>query len=374
LAIPGASVATTQINNTDIQPNNPDTLKALQRVTVSGNITDLSGAVLTDFNGAVYPTIFDKKIRLSTLGQDRDSPVKNFDVQRNVIFKGKATVTNGQFSFTFVVPKDINFEPGFGKISYYAANPGQLQDAHGAFDRVMIGGTDPNVLADKNGPDISVYMNTPDFVFGGITDANPTLLVLLSDENGINVVGNSIGHDLEATLDYNTQQSIVLNDYYTADQDSFTRGTVRYPFSKLEPGRHHVRVKAWDVANNPAEATTEFVVFDGQGIQLEHVLNFPNPFTDHTCFQFDHNYANQSLDIVIRIFTVSGRQVKTLRQQILSDGAIRLDDCIAWDGTDDYGDKLARGVYLYKVMVESLIPGGPAIRGESGFEKLVILK
>jgi len=374
LAIPAASVATTQINNTDIQPNNPDTLKALQRVTVSGNVTDLSGAVLTDFNGAVYPTIFDKKTRLSTLGQDRDSPVKSFDVQRNVIFKGKATVTNGQFSFTFVVPKDINFEPGFGKISYYAANPGQLQDAHGAFDRVMIGGTDPNVLADKDGPDISVYMNTPDFVFGGITDANPTLLVLLSDENGINVVGNSIGHDLEAILDYNTQQSIVLNDYYTADQDSFTRGTVRYPFSKLEPGRHHVRVKAWDVANNPAEATTEFVVFDGQGIQLEHVLNFPNPFTDHTCFQFDHNYANQSLDIVIRIFTVSGRQVKTLRQQILSDGAIRLDDCIAWDGTDDYGDKLARGVYLYKVMVESLIPGGPAVRGESGFEKLVILK
>jgi hypothetical protein len=374
LAIPGASVNTTAINAASVRPGEPDTLKALQRITIQGNITGLSGEILEDFNGTVYPTLFDKKTRLSTLGQDRDSPVKSFDVQRNVIFKGKATVTRGVFSFTFVVPKDINFEPGFGKISYYAANPGRLEDAHGAFDQVVIGGTDPNALSDNQGPEIRVYMNTEDFVFGGITDPDPTLLVLLSDANGINVVGNSIGHDLEAILDNNTQQSIVLNDYYSADQDNFTTGRVAYPLTKLEPGRHHIQVKAWDVANNASEAATEFVVFDGEGIRLEHVLNYPNPFTDQTCFQFDHNYAQQSLDIVIRIFTISGRQVKTLREQRYSDGALRLDDCISWDGTDDYGDKLARGVYLYKVLVETQVPGLPPVRGESDFEKLVILK
>ncbi len=374
LAIPTWQVQTTMLNSSPADPATPDTLKALQKINIRGKLTDLAGNLLEDFNGTLYPTIYDKKVTLSTLGQDPGSPVKPFDIQKNIIFKGKATVSRGTFEFTFVVPKDINFEPGPGKISYYAADPSMLRDAHGYYDNVIIGGTDPNILSDREGPEIGVFMNTQDFVFGGITDPDPTLLVLLSDENGINVVGNSIGHDLEAILDEDTQNTLVLNDYYTADQDNYTRGTVRYPLTKLEPGRHQIRIKAWDVANNSAQAATEFVVFDGTGIKLEHVLNYPNPFTDHTCFQFDHNYANQELSVVIRIFTVSGKQVKTIRHQMFSDGAIRLDDCIPWDGTDDYGDRLARGVYLYKINVASQIPGSLEVKGESGFEKLVILK
>lgn len=374
LAMPRREVRTKVINTSNVQAGVPDTLRALQKITIAGEITDEVGKLLNDFNGTLYPTIYDKKATLYTLGQDPGSPVKPFDIQRNVIFKGKASVNKGKFEFSFVVPKDINFEVGPGKISYYAAEPSRMRDAHGFYNNILIGGTDPNIFADRQGPEIDIYMNSEDFVFGGITDPDPTLLVLLADENGINVVGNSIGHDLEGILDEDTQNSLVLNDYYSSEQDDYTRGSVRYPLSKLEPGKHTVRIKAWDVANNSSEAATEFVVFDGEGIRLEQVLNYPNPFTDRTCFQFDHNYANQELSVVINIFTVSGRLVKTLRQDLFSDGAIRLDDCIPWDGKDDFGDSLARGVYLYKVYVESIIPGLPAVKGESGFEKLVILK
>ena len=372
LAIPEFGVRTEKINGKPVAEMVDDTIRALQRVTLEGAILDGNGAVFESFNGKIFPTVFDKKVSAFTLGQDDDSPVRNFTVQKNVLFKGRSTVSNGRFSFTFVVPKDINYTFGPGKISYYAADENQLADAGGAFEQVIIGGTDPNAIADNQGPDIEVFMNSEDFVFGGITDENPILLVKLEDENGINVVGNSIGHDLEGTLDQNTQNTLLLNDFYEAELDDHTKGTARFPLSSLEEGRHEIRVKAWDVANNSSEGYTEFVVANSAEIALRHVLNYPNPFTDRTCFQFDHNIKGQELEVLIHIFTVSGRLVKTLEKVIFADGAIRLDDCIEWDGRDDYGDKLSRGIYLYKVKVRTT--SSTPLSQESDFEKLVILK
>ncbi len=374
LAIPEYGVKTTKVNTTDVENNSRDTLRALQRVTVEGIVTDLNGQQFTGFNGVVYPTVFDKATTITNLQQDADSDKFNFSVQRNVIFKGRASATNGAFKFTFIVPKDINYNFGVGKISYYASDETDQTDATGSYEQIIIGGTDANALADDKGPDVDVFMNSEDFVFGGVTNANPTLLVKLRDDNGINIVGNSIGHDLEGVLDNNTQNSYLMNDFYESELDDYTQGTVRYPLFKLAEGRHEVKVTAWDVANNAAQGYTEFIVASSGKVALEHVLNYPNPFTDRTCFQFDHNLANQELGVLIQIFTISGRLVKTLEQTILSDGTLRRDDCIEWDGRDDYGDRLARGVYLYKVKVRANLTGTDNIKGESDFEKLVILK
>lgn len=374
LAIPQYSVRTTKVNNKDAALSANDTIRALQKVTVEGIVTDLNGQQLTGFNGVVYPTVFDKATTVVTLGQDSDSPKYPFKVQRNIIFKGRASATNGAFKFTFVVPKDINYEFGLGKISYYGDDESQMTDATGTYEQIIIGGTDANAVADDKGPNVEVFMNSEDFVFGSMTNANPTLLVKLRDDNGINVVGNSIGHDLEGVLDNDTQNSYLLNDFYESELDDYTQGKVRYPLYKLAEGRHEVKVTAWDIANNASQGYTEFVVANSGKVALSHVLNYPNPFTDRTCFQFDHNLANQQMDVLIQIFTISGRLVKTLEQNMLSDGTIRRDDCIEWDGRDDYGDQLARGVYLYKVKVRAGIAGVDNLKGESEFEKLVILK
>ena len=374
LGIPEFSVATTKIDEHDVADGATDTLRALQRVTIEGVVLNRDNEIYEDFNGILYPTIYDKKITTSTLGQDQNSSIVDFTLQKNIIFKGRASVNNGRFSFTFVIPKDINYQFGTGKISYYASDEGKLIDAGGNYENIIIGGTDPDALEDDQGPKVEVFMNTEDFVFGGITNANPTLLVTLEDDNGINVVGNSIGHDLEGVLDENTQNTYLLNDFYESELDDYTKGKVRFPLSGLEEGRHQISVKAWDVANNSAEGYTEFIVVSNAKLALEHVLNYPNPFTDYTCFQFDHNLANTELDVLIQIYTVSGRLVKTLEQSIFTDGAIRLDNCIEWDGRDDYGDILARGVYLYKVKVRAANTGNVELSGESDFEKLVILK
>ena len=166
LAIPALNIATTSVNNNTVG-GTADTIRALQTVNIEGAVTDANGNIITDFNGIVYPTVYDKKISITTLGQDVGSKVRTFSLQRNIIFKGRASVTNGVFSFTFVVPKDINYEYGHGKISYYAEDGSPL-DARGYYDNIVIGGTDPNGIQDDQGPLVEVYMNTEEFVSGGI--------------------------------------------------------------------------------------------------------------------------------------------------------------------------------------------------------------
>ncbi|MCB0626112.1 MAG: type IX secretion system sortase PorU [Saprospiraceae bacterium] len=373
LALPHLEIATTRINGIEVGSGQLDTLRALQKVTVEGEVRGQDGQLMTGFNGTLSPTIFDKRVTYKTLGQD-NTPVRNYTLQKNTLFKGRASVQGGKFQFTFVVPKDINFNYGYGKISYYAEEGNEI-DGGGAFEGVIIGGTDANALADDQGPKVDVFMNSIDFVFGGLTSDNPTLLVKLEDDNGINVVGNSIGHDLTAVLDEQTQGTILLNDFYEAELDDYTRGEARYPLSELADGRHTVKVRAFDVANNSAEGYTEFVVASSAEVALDHVLNYPNPFINSTCFQFEHNLDGQDVDVLIRIYTVSGRLVKTIEERIFSEGSrLSLDNCIQWDGKDDYGDPLAKGVYLYQVKVRSANAGALSLEGESGFEKLVILR
>ncbi|MGB0984637.1 MAG: type IX secretion system sortase PorU [Saprospiraceae bacterium] len=368
LAYPKYNVVTTSINGQPVSAT--DTLKALQQVTIEGYVADNSNALKSSFNGVIYPTVFDKRKVYKTLGQDAGSNVKNYTLQKTVLFKGRASVTNGKFKFTFIVPKDIDYDFGQGKISYYADN-GNDEDAAGSYENFMIGGTSDALIVDDEGPKVEVYMNTEEFVFGGITDESPTLLVLLEDDNGINTSGTGIGHDLTGVLNDNTQGTYVLNDFYESELDDFKKGVVRYPLADLAEGRHTIKVKAWDVANNSGEGSTEFVVASSAEIALDHVLNYPNPFTTSTEFQFEHNLPNEPLVVQVQIFTVSGQLVKTIQKNVQSDG-YRVTG-ITWDGTDDFGGSIGRGVYVYKVSVGTET-GSDNFPSESKFEKLVILK
>ena len=285
--------------------------------------------------------------------------------QGGIIYRGKATVANGIFSFTFVVPKDISYQVGPGRISCYAEN--YITNACGGNDTMLVGGTATDVALDEQGPSVGVYMNDERFVRGGITNETPMLLVKLFDQNGINTLGSSIGHDLVAVLDENTDQTIVLNNQYDADLDSYKSGKVRYRFSDLAEGNHTLRVKAWDVFNNSTEAGTEFVVAPSAELALEHVLNYPNPFTTNTQFFFEHNRPCSTLDVQVQVFTVAGRLVKTLNRQLACEGF--RSEPMAWDGLDDQGDKLGRGVYVYRLNVVTQ-EGDKAEK----YEKLVILR
>jgi flagellar hook assembly protein FlgD len=137
----------------------------------------------------------------------------------------------------------------------------------------------------------------------------------------------------------------------------------------LEPGEHTISVKAWDVANNSGEATITFIVADDAEAALAHVLNYPNPFTDNTSFQFEHNLSGP-IRARISIYSIDGKIIKTIDKDLFPKG-FRVTD-IAWNGRDEYGDQLAKGVYLYQVKLTSLDDSQQSTT--SDFKKLVILK
>jgi len=336
------------VETLEILGESGDTLKALSKVTIKGRIIDDAGHPLTGFNGNIYPSIFDKAVTQKTLGTP-PTDIMEFEVQKNIIFKGNATVKNGEFQFSFYVPKDINFEYGNGKISYYAAS--ENDDAGDFSKKIIIGGMSDNPITGTNGPEIQLYMNDEKFVPGGITNQNPILLVKLKDEYGINTTGNGIGHDLVAILDNNIEKQMVLNDYYLADQDSYNSGMVRYPLQDLKPGTHTIKVRAWNILNIPTETSIDFVVKSDEKLELAHVLNYPNPFTTKTSFFFEHNQPSEVFDILIHIFTISGKLVKTIHDtQFLEGNRSR---AIEWNGRDEFGDKIGKGVYLYRLTVRN---------------------
>jgi hypothetical protein len=375
LAIPLRKINTTSINSQLINAEyKPDTLGALSRVQITGVIVDEAENIIEDFNGFIKPSVFDKAILTKTLAQDNGSYEVDYLTQKNIIFSGNASVTKGKFSFSFIIPKDINYQVGNGKISYYSLSENKMEDAGGYFNRFFIGGTSSNNIKDDKGPEIDLFLNSTSFVDGGLTHPDPVLIVHLMDENGINVVGNSIGHDIEAILDDNSKDIYVLNDFYTGVLDAPNQGEVRFPFKKLSEGSHKLSLKAWDVANNATEETLQFVVSNSASIALKNVLNYPNPFTDNTCFQFNHSLGNIPLDVKVDIYTITGQKVKSIEALWTGTETLQLGDCISWDGNDDFGDPLARGIYLYRISVSTGINTSQPIIGESKFEKLVILK
>lgn len=358
LAFAQPDIRLTSVNDIDI--TGPiDTLSALSYTKMTGEVVDVNGNLLPNYNGILTATVFDKPIARKTLGNDgiTDSNgliILDFNTLGEVIFKGQATIENGQFEFDFVVPRDIGIPLGNGKVSFYAQTSNLLSDQAGSNFDIRIGGINENAPEDNIGPVINLFMNDENFVSGGITNESPSLLAKLQDDNGINTA-SGIGHDITAILDGDETNPIVLNDYYQANLDDYTNGTVSYPFRDLEAGLHTLTLKAWDVYNNSATAEIQFIVFDkDEELVINNVLNYPNPFVNYTEFWFNHN-SIEPLDVSVQIFTVSGKLVRTLNGQTTggSKSVSSLSKDIIWDGRDDFGDKIGKGVYVYKLKVRS---------------------
>jgi hypothetical protein len=343
LAYPKFEVNTTLIN---------DTLKALGEVTIEGQIED-GGILLSNFNGTIYPTVYDKELIKTTLGQESCTPMPYRD-QNNILYKGAATVAQGRFSFSFIVPKDIAYNYGAGKISYYAVNDDEQNpfDANGIEENFVIGGTAEDITYDYDEAELFLFMNDTLFVNGGITDENPILLANIFDLSGINTVGNGIGHDITAALDGNTVSPYVLNDFYEAKKDDFTRGVVRFPLYNLAKGEHSITLKVWDVFNNSSEATINFVVIDANDLAIANFTTFPNPFSVSTDIYFQHNKANQELDYVLEIYSITGVLVKRIERTSYNSEGYRIGP-ISWDGKDNYGVKISAGMYIANLGVTS---------------------
>lgn len=386
LAIPKPKVVLTEVNDTPIDQFT-GSFQALSLMKIKGQIQDQNDVLLSNYNGDLAVQIFDKDINRSTLGNNgvvSPSPsgttiegvyfppgqiiTMDFTTLGETIFRGNASVVNGGFELSFVVPQDIKIPVGNGKISFYAKrNTPVLEDQTGFNRAILVGGVNTNAPADNTPPTVRLYLNDESFVSGSISNCSPILLAFLEDENGINTA-SGIGHDIVAILDGDETNPYILNDYYETENDDFTKGKIRYQFRDLSPGIHTIVFKVWDVYNNLVTAEIQFnSVCGSENITLERVLNYPNPFVSYTEFWFTHNRPFEPLDVQVQILTITGKLIKTINQQVITDGFLCRD--LKWDGKDDFGDKIGKGVYVYKLTVRSATNGSSAEK----YEKLVIL-
>lgn len=332
-----------------IPASSADTIGALDLVSLSGEVTDaLSGAVDKDFNGFTKITVFDKEDIITTLSNDGEtsSPAFKYRYRSKPIFSGKVAVVDGSFEVKFIVPKDIRYNFGSGRIVLYAADSVRGIDANGVFDNIIIGGENENAVLETEGPEIKLFLNSPFFVDGDKVNGNPLFIAQVSDESGINTIGSGIGHDIIVRLDDDPKSEVVLNDYYTSDLNSYTSGTVHYQFNDISEGRHKLFFRVWDMQNNPSSAEIHFTVDGKNKIKSYDAFAYPNPASDYVNFVISHNRPNQPIDIQLFIYDVSGLLIHGSSASVVSDNScnITLPFSIAEAGLYD-------GLYIVKILL-----------------------
>ncbi len=333
----------TSVNNADPEITVVP-VKALSSVNIKGNIKKADGSVWSDFNGEAIISVYDSqtKMYLPDIG-----PVDSMSIQGGLIFRGRVSVTNGQFNSDFVVPKDISYENKRGKVVVYFFN--ETSDGIGSTNNIIVGGTDATAVNDGKGPEVSVFFDNEEYDNSLLVNPNSMLIIKLNDETGLNTTGTGIGHKLEGILTGSTESTVDLSGFFTGDLDSGGKsGKINYRFNNLETGEYALKVKAWDVFNNLSVSESSFKVVSSAEPVIDYVMNYPNPFHSGTWFTFQHN-INELIDVKIIVYSVAGRKITEIEKNWINDRFVRVE----WDGRDKDGDLLSNGTYLYKIIVKS---------------------
>jgi len=345
ISYPKNKVKTLEVNS-QVAEQLTDTIKPLSTVSVWGEIQNLKGEKITGYNGFLYPTVYDKAVMFNTLGNNGQSPFP-YKVQNSILFKGNVTVAGGEFAYSFKIPKEIDYRIGNGLIRYYSKSTDS--DASGSFIGLKLGGSPNTISSDITGPKVRLYLDDENFLTGDKVSKAPILIADLEDDSGINTAGGGIGHDITMTIDDQTSNMIVLNDYYQTAEDTYKSGKVIYQLSDLTDGMHTLRFKAWDLANNSTEVDIRFIV--ASGLVIKRLSAFPNPFNEYTDILAEINRYDEKMTVEIEIFNQQGVRVDQIKTESGSSGFTTLP--IRWNpGVSNH--QIASGIYYYRLRVTAL--------------------
>ena len=343
-----------ELNGVPVGGDEAMLLKAGSQVVVSGHVDGLDGALAADFSGVLYASVFDNMVdvvcRNNANEKDADGKVLApfaYSERTKKFFVGSDSVRNGKYSFTFRVPMDINYSMESGLINLYAISSTHSQEAKGMYDGFLLGGTEDNLVNDGSGPNIQLYLNSPDFVPGGRVNETPLLVAQLEDADGINTAG-SLGHNLIAIVDGEASMTYSLNDYYISDIGGYTQGVVSYVLPELTEGTHTLMFRAWDMMNNSSTATIEFEVVKGLAPDILQVQAMSQ--SGQTTFMLAHDRPENEVVVTLEVFDFSGRILWSHSEQVTS-----FDNTYSytWSQCSSSGQPLGTGVYLYRAVVSS---------------------
>ena len=301
---------------------------------------------MTDFDGVIYPIVFDREVKCRTLANDNDSTEVDFVQQKNILYKGRETVTAGHFSYSFIIPRDVSFRYDYAKLSHYARTT--TDDASGQYGNIMFGGFNEDMVITEMYPTIELFISDTNFRDGGLTNETPTLYARLKDSVGINAAGSGLGHDITAMIDGNPYSTIVLNDFFEPDITDSRNGEIIYTLGKLDEGRHTLTLKCWNIFNYSSSTTISFYVANDRTPQIGFFQAAPNPASQFTTIRAEHNLPGAIQSASINIYDIKGCLLRTVTPAT--------GDCVLtynWDFTSSNGSLVPRGIYLARVILST---------------------
>ena len=254
-----------------------------------------------------------------------------------------ATLFRGQFSFSgssingqIRIPEDISYSTKPAKLLLYI-NDNQTE-ARAVISTIHLAGGE--TTEDIFGPQISFEtINGTKLELNDHLTENEQLIVRLSDPLGINLT-NETGHEIIIT-NLNSSDASTATDKFYYDQNSITTGKINF---SIDDNIIHLNVKAWDNANNPSEKEIKLFRNEENQFKIYNAFNFPNPFNDKTQFSFE---VTKDFDLKLDVYTLGGRRIKSINKFNLPAGF----NIINWDGLDTFGQRIANGVYIYRIKV-----------------------
>lgn len=359
-----------------------DTIKALQRITVSGSIRKNDGNLLSGFGSSGNPAY----IQIGLFNSPDSAMRKDGGANTNLryflpgtpVFLGKTQIRDGKFQQTILVPRNISFDKPGVKLTGYAWGEGKDGVALGVLKNIVFHGTEKSSASkDSSGPLITIrpVYDTPEMsaVGASFTKAIVSLLPLkceidFFDESGIDASGT--GPDEGLTMEVaGTLSKRNINHKFQFREGDYRRGSATIVFEEntIKTGQHTIAITARDLFGNISSRNFTLVVTDQTELRLDQVFNYPNPMRmgKNTRFYFyPSNTAQQfnqmSVKAAIKIYTLGGRVVRVFKDA--RNGEV-------WDGRDQAGNVLSPDIYLYQVVATS-----PVIQKtvKSKIKKLVI--
>lgn len=322
------------------------TAKAGSVVTVSGHI-ECNGERVTDYRGLLSSTVYDNE-RIITCRNNLKSADEPFQFmyRDRVLFAGTDSVINGEFSFSFPVPLDINYSNGNGQIILYVdGNDGR--SANGVYDNFTVGGTAEGLAVDSVGPEMSLYLNTPTFQYGACVNATPMLVAELSDSSGLNTSGNGLGHDILLVIDNNPNWTWVLNGNFEQTAGDYTSGRVMFSIPELPEGRHELMLRAWDIMNNSTTAYLGFKVV--KDLKPRFTVDVTaSPAHESTSFVITHDRPGQNASVTVQVSSSDGTlQWMTTQRDETGLGVTVID----WNLHGSSGHRMQPGLYIVRAIV-----------------------
>jgi hypothetical protein len=319
-----------------------------QTVSFKGRVLDRPGGSAVPFTGNAQLLIEDS----APLGLVSGGGLTcTYPFRAAPMFRGDVGIVGGQFQGRFIVPLDA-VAGARARIRAYvegvAASDPFESDGVGSAAYDLVAGGDPG--GDTEGPTVKLSFE------GGSTSVRPgaVLKIELFDPSGILITGHNLQNAIVVTRDDDVTTRVDVSPSFRYAANSYQSGIATFTLPTLTPGPHTIKVSAADnlasginASQHRSSATIAFEITDNPPLTVTRAFLFPNPAVSgglHSGGRFVVDAPGDPVNVLLRIYTISGRLIRTLRA-MGGQGQIQ----IAWDGLDDEGYPLAIGTYLFHV-------------------------